>query len=212
MPEAALTISPDSLDLLARSGIDALAMLLLVGVLYRPQQSVASMPLVLAALNGGLFAALAAITSGDFAAGIGFGLFGLLSLLRLRSAAFTIKDVAYTFMALILALVNGLPDRPYALLGIINVALVLVVLVTDTTRSDPPTRVMRLTLEHAFSDPAQTRAVLDERLAVEIRSVVIDAIDFVRETTEVTILYVAGPDTPARDGDEQRTAGWGSAI
>ena len=52
--------SPDTLDLLTRTGFNILSMLLLVGVLYRPQQSVPSMPLVLSSLNIGLFAALAA--------------------------------------------------------------------------------------------------------------------------------------------------------
>ena len=161
------------------------------------------MPLVLASLNAGLFAALAAITGGEFAAGIGFGLFGLLSLLRLRSAAFTIKDVAYTFIALILALVNGLPDRDYALLGIINVALLLVVLIADDTRSQPASRVMRLTLERAVTDPEDARADLVARLSVDVLSVVIEEIDFVRETTRVTVLYVAGAGAAAVTGAEQ---------
>lgn len=207
-----MNISADNLDLLGRTGVDILSMLLLVGILYRPQQSVASMPLVLAALNGGLFAALAAISAGEFAAGIGFGLFGLLSLLRLRSAAFTIKDVAYTFVSLILALVNGLPDRSFAMLGIINVALLLVVALTDDTRKDPPTRIMRLTLEQAFSDPADARNVLDARLAVEIRSVVIDEIDFVRETTSVTVLYVADAKASEVAEAQQLTPSTGSSA
>ncbi len=186
-----MQFSPDTLDLLTRTGFNVLSMLLLVGVLYRPQQSVPSMPLVLAALNGGLFAALAAISTGEFAAGIGFGLFGLLSLLRLRSAAFTIKDVAYTFMSLIFALVNGLPDRPYEMTAIINVTLLLVVFATDNTRRDRPTRLMHMILEHAYVDPAEARRVLDDRLGVEIKNVVIDEIDFVRETTSVTVLCYA---------------------
>ena len=61
-----MNISADNLDLLGRFGIDILAMLMLVGVLYRSQQSVPSMPLVLSALNFGLFGALAAITAGTF--------------------------------------------------------------------------------------------------------------------------------------------------
>ena len=153
-----MNISADTLDLLGRFGIDILAMMLLVGVLYRSQQSVPSMPLVLSALNFGLFGALAAITAGTFNAAIGFGLFGLLSMLRLRSAAFTIKDVAYTFLALIFGLINGLPDRPIALLIIVNVGILIVVAVTDNSRGDSPTRVMRLTLEHAYSDPAEVRS------------------------------------------------------
>lgn len=185
-----MTISSDILDLLGRFGIDIIAMLIMVGWLYRSQQSVPSMPLVLSALNFGLFGALAAITYGEFNAAIGFGLFGLLSLLRLRSAAFTIKDVAYTFMALIFGLINGLPDRPFALLIVVNVGLLIVIGVTDTTRAEKPTRVMRLTLEHAYSDPNEVRGALEQKLAVNVTSIVIEEIDFVRETTRLTVSYV----------------------
>ena len=184
-----MTISADMLDLLGRFGIDILAMLVLVGVLYRSQQSVPSMPLVLSSLNIGLFAALAAITQGNFNAAIGFGLFGLLSMLRLRSAAFTIKDVAYTFLALIIGLINGLPERPFVLLIVVNVGLLLVVAITDTTRNEAPTRVMRLTLEHAYSDPVEVRTALEQKLGVTITSIVIEEIDFVRETTQLTVSY-----------------------
>lgn len=185
-----MNISADNLDLLGRFGIDILAMLLLVGVLYRSSQSVPSMPLVLSSLNFGLFGALAAMTAGTFPAAIGFGLFGLLSMLRLRSAAFTIKDVAYTFLSLIFGLINGLPDRPITLLIIVNVGILLVVAVTDNSRGDSPTRVMRLILEHAYSDPAEVRNVLEQKLAVKVTSIVIEDIDFVRETTNLTISYV----------------------
>ncbi len=184
-----MTISADILDLLGRLGIDVLTLLVLVGVLYRSRQSVPSMPLVLSALNIGLFAALAAITQGNFNAAIGFGLFGLLSMLRLRSAAFTIKDVAYTFLALIIGLINGLPDRPFALLIVVNVGLLVVVAITDTTRNEVPSRVMRLTLEHAYSDPVEVRNALEQKLAVNVTSIVIEEIDFVRETTQLTISY-----------------------
>ena len=100
----------DNLGGPARLGLDVLSMLVLVGVLYRRRAAAPEMTLVFTALNIGLFAAVSAIGSGEFPTGIGFGLFGLLSLVRLRSAAFTLKDVAYTFVALVLALVNGLPD------------------------------------------------------------------------------------------------------
>lgn len=197
-----MNISAEILDLLGRLGIDILTMLILVGVLYRSQQSVQSMPLVLSSLNIGLFAALGAMTQGSFPAAIGFGLFGLLSMLRLRSAAFTIKDVAYTFLALIIGLINGLPDRPFALLIIINIGLLLVVLVTDNTRGDSPTRIMRLTLEHAYSDPAEVRAALEQKLAVNVKGIVIDEIDFVRETTRLTITYVVDPAWGRSDAEQ----------
>src|SRR6476659_5796155 len=124
----------DLLGTLGRLGLDVLAMLLLVGWLYRRRLAAPEMALVFTALNIGLFAAVTAIGAGDFPSGIGFGLFGLLSLVRLRSAAFTLKDVAYTFVALVLALVNGLPERNLLVVIALAVVLLVAIWLTDESR------------------------------------------------------------------------------
>ncbi len=179
----------EAMSLAGRAGLDVLALLVLVGVLYRRRLAAPEMTLVFTALNIGLFAAVAVIGTGDFPTGVGFGLFGLLSLVRLRSAAFTLKDVAYTFAALVIALVTALPGRNIG--G--AVALVLLVLtalwLTDTSRTAPPSRVMRLTLDRALTDPAEVRAELRSRLATEPLSVAIDDVDWVRETTRVSVRH-----------------------
>ena len=190
-----LTLSATTADLVARLGIDVLSLLILVGVLYRRRRSAPAMPLVFAALNLGLFAALTAISAGSFKAGIGFGLFGLLSLVRLRSAAFTLKDVAFTFIALVLALVNGLEQRELLLVFFLNVLLVVTVWIADDSRSQPATRVMRLTLDRLILDPAGAQNYLADRLSVPIVSVVIDDADFVRETTRIAVRYVVDEST-----------------
>ncbi len=143
----------DLLGTVARLGLDVLSMLLLVGWLYRRRLAAPEMTLVFTALNIGLFAAVTSIGSGHFPTGIGFGLFGLLSLVRLRSAAFTLKDVAYTFVALVLALVNGLPDRNLVLVVLLDALLLVSLWVVDETRSrTPATRLMRVTLDTAVTD------------------------------------------------------------
>lgn len=182
-------LSASTGELVARLGVDVFALLVLVGLLYRRRQSAPAMPLVFAALNMGLFAALTAISAGSFKAGIGFGLFGLLSLVRLRSAAFTLKDVAYTFIALVLALVTGLEQRELWLVAFLSALLLVVVWVTDDSRSEPATRVMRLTMDHLVLDPAVAQAELALQLTAPILSVVIDDVDFVRETTRVSVRY-----------------------
>jgi hypothetical protein len=174
---------------LGRLGLDVLSMLVLVGWLYRRRVAAPEMTLVFTALNVGLFAAVSAIGSGDFPTGIGFGLFGLLSLVRLRSAAFTLKDVAYTFVALVLALVNGLPERNLLVVVALDVVLLLAIWVTDESRSNPPSRVMRLTLDHVFTDVESATVELRSRLSLEPLSVTIDEVDFVRETTRVAVRY-----------------------
>ncbi|HJR89958.1 MAG TPA: DUF4956 domain-containing protein [Aeromicrobium sp.] len=186
-------LSADTANLLIRAAADLVTLLLLVGVLYRPQKSIPSMPLVLCALNVGLFTAVTAfVEAGDvITGGLGFGLFALLSMLRLRSAAFTIKDVAYTFIVLILGLVNALPITDWALLGAANVALLFVMAVADTRRTTKSTRVMRMRLDNVYVDPVELRAELEHRLPVTIQSMFVKDVDYVRETTDVVLEYVA---------------------
>jgi uncharacterized protein DUF4956 len=190
-----MNLSPDLLGTVARLGLDVLSMLLLIGWLYRRRLAAPEMALVFTALNIGLFAAITSIGSGHFPTGIGFGLFGLLSLVRLRSAAFTLKDVAYTFVALVLALVNGLPDRNLALVVLLDLLLLVSFWVVDETRSrTPSSRLMRITLDTAVTDPDTATAEVRRRINVDPLSVVVEDVDLVRETTRVLVRH-AVPDT-----------------
>jgi hypothetical protein len=182
---AALTVG----DLTARAGLDVLAILVLVGWLYRRRRSVAEMPLALTALNLGLFAAMTAISAGKFPAGVGFGLFGILSLVRLRSAAFTVRDVAYAFIALVIALSNGLPQRETWMIIAIDVLLLAAVLLVDDPSSYRPTHTTKVTLDRIYRDAADLRTDLTARLGTAPLSVEVDEIDYVRETTRVSARY-----------------------
>ena len=190
----------DLLGTVARLGLDVLSMLLLVGWLYRRRLAAPEMALVFTALNIGLFAAVTSIGSGHFPTGIGFGLFGLLSLVRLRSAAFTLKDVAYTFAALVLALVNALPGRELLAVVALDVLILAALWVTDESRKATPTRVMRLTLDRAVTDPEDVRVDLDSRFSGRVVGFVVDDVDYVRETTRVSVRYeLADGSWPWRD-------------
>lgn len=170
-------------------GLDAVALAVLVGWLYRRRAAAPEMTMVFVTLNIGLFAALQAISSGHFPAGVGFGLFGLLSLVRLRSAAFTVKDVAYTFTALVLALVNGLPERHLALVVSLDVVVLAAMWLVDDSRQRTPTRVMRMTLDRALTSPDEVRAVVTAYLGRAPLAVVVEQVDFVRETTVVAVRH-----------------------
>ena len=181
-----MSLPTELLGALGRLGIDVLAMMLLVGWLYRRRVAAPEMALVFTALNIGLFAAITSIGSGDFPTGIGFGLFGLLSLVRLRSTAFTLKDVAYTFVALVLALVNGLPERDVLVTVLLNVVLLVALWVVDETRSrTPSSRLMRVTLDVAVTDLDAATAEVRRRVGVAPLSVVVEDVDLVRETTRI---------------------------
>ncbi|MEV7203907.1 DUF4956 domain-containing protein [Streptomyces griseoluteus] len=189
------------MDLMARGGLDVIALLILVGLLYRRRPSAPAMPLVLAALNVGLFAAMSTISAGKFPTGVGFGLFGILSLVRLRSAAFTLRDVAYTFVTLVIALCTGLPQRQVWLVVALDAVVLVAVLVVDDPRSyEAPARTVRLTLDRLYDDPSLITQDVALRFGRAPLSVVVDEVDYVRETTRVSARYPAGPaasETPA---------------
>jgi hypothetical protein len=186
-----LTAAVTPTDLLTRGGLDVIALMILVGWLYRRSRPTPEMALVLTALNIGLFAALAAISAGKFPAGVGFGLFGMLSLVRLRSAAFTLKDVAYTFAALVIALCSGLPARETWLVAVLDTALLLAILLVDDPRAHQPTHVVKLTLDRVYTSSGEIRDDVTIRLGQEPLSVVVEEIDYVRETTRVAVRYPA---------------------
>ena len=124
-------------------------------------------------------------------------------MLRLRSAAFTIKDVAYTFMPLIFGLVNGLPDRPLRHDHHHQRQLLLVVFVTDNTRRrlpDPGHAPDRSSMRTPTR--RSPRRVLEQTPRVKVKSIVIDEIDFVRETTSSR----SPTRRPGRLGPRQRQA------
>ncbi|MFF2252455.1 DUF4956 domain-containing protein [Streptomyces sp. NPDC058142] len=205
---SALTVG----DLTTRAGVDVLALLILVGWLYRRRRSVPEMPLALTALNLGLFAAMTAISAGKFPAGVGFGLFGILSLVRLRSAAFTVRDVAYAFIALVVALSNGLPQRQTWMIIAIDVLLLVAVLLVDDPASHQATRVTKVTLDRVYRNPDDIRADLKARLGLEPLAVEVDEIDYVRETTRVSARYAVDESTRAfmpgqRSGEDAASLG-----
>jgi len=183
-----------AIEILGRLGLDVVALLLMAGALYRRRASAPEMPLVFTSLNLGLFAAVAVIGDHHFSVGAGFGLFALLSLVRLRSRVFTLQDMAYTFTALVLGLVNGLNAAPVALVVGVDVVLLLALAVADESRGVPETRVMELTLDGAYLDPDQVRQEAALELPDRVVAVSIDAVDHVRGRTMISVLYeVAQP-------------------
>lgn len=179
--------------LVTHLAIDAAAMAVLVWWIFRRRHRDLDAPLVLIALNLGLFAALACIASGEFSAGIGFGLFGMLSLVRLRSEAFSSSEMAYTFVALVIALINGLPGRETWLPLLLTVLLVAVVAVVDHPRLRPRTRRIELTLDRAYSSPDLVRGEVAVRLKATVLDVNIREVDYVREITRVAVRYLVDP-------------------
>ncbi len=178
----------DLVDVLAHAAVDVCALLALT-VLYGRRHEGRELMMVYVCFNIGLFAALVAITAGHFPAGVGFGLFGVLSIIRLRSQPFTTAQIGYFFLVLVLALVNGLSGRDLALSGVLSAALLVTVYLADHPAMHPTVHSTRLVLDRAYGDSAELRTAVATRIEGTVVDLRVTEVDEIRDTTRVVVRY-----------------------
>jgi hypothetical protein len=198
-------------DMLPRLGLDVVAIATLVyGLFYRRHKRM-DLVVVYALFNIGLFLALLVIAGGELSMGVGFGLFAVLSIVRLRSEPFSNRELAYFFVALVLALVCAIDLGNLAFAGVLAGVALLAAWVIDHPRLSKPTRRLEVMLELVFSDDDALRRHLEERLNASIQQFSVLEIDYVRETTRVEVRYLPAPHAPPmpKEGFDARVAGLG---
>ncbi len=85
---------------------DLIAISILVFAIYYRRHFRRDLVLAYVALNVGIMVVTALLLDSGAGIGLGMGLFGILSIIRLRSDAITQEEVAYYFVALAMGLVN----------------------------------------------------------------------------------------------------------
>ena len=86
---------------------DIVAICLLVFGIYFPRHRRRDLVIAYLGINVGVLAVSGALASSSVGAGLGLGLFGVLSIIRLRSTELDQPEVAYYFSALALGLLGG---------------------------------------------------------------------------------------------------------
>lgn len=140
-------------------------------------------------LNVGVFAVTALLADSKAGVGLGLGLFGILSIIRLRSDSITQEEIAYYFVALALGLIAGLAAGPLWLVPLLSAALVLVMFVVDHPRLTAHSQRQIITLDRAYADRGQLEAALGRLLGAEVRHVVVLTLDLVSDTTVVDVRF-----------------------
>ena len=184
--------------------IDVMAIFLMAYVLYFRRHRRADLLLAYVSLNIGLFVAMSLLTTVRVDIALGFGLFAILSIIRLRSSAVTQQEVAYYFVALVLGLVNGMGLDDRWLVVMINVLLLATMLVVDSRRLRDRARRMDVTLDVVHADDAALVADLESRLGGRVTHHQVNEIDYVRDTMIVDVRYRAGTRPVQLRLDEQR--------
>jgi hypothetical protein len=169
---------------------DLVAIALVVAIYFHRHQR-RDLLLAYVALNVGILSATAMLASASVGAGLGLGLFGILSIIRLRSDSITQEEIAYYFVALTLGLLAGVGAGPTYLVPLLIALLVVVMYVADHPRLVPRARRQLLTLDSAISDEVALRAHIEDRLGADVRHLIVQELDFVRDLTVVDVRYRA---------------------
>jgi uncharacterized protein DUF4956 len=184
-------------------GINLLAISLLAYVLYFRRHQRADLLLAYVALNIGIFVAVSLLSTVRVDISLGFGLFAILSIIRLRSSAVTQQEVAYYFITLVLGLVNGLDLNNRVLVVGINAVLLLTMLVVDSRPLRERARRLDVTLDVVHAEDAALVADLERRLGGRVVHHQVNDVDYVRQTMLVDVRYQAGPEPATQPVDER---------
>src|ERR1044071_10024351 len=105
---------------------DLVAIAILAYVLYFRRYYRRDLLLAYVSLNVGVLAVTSVLLSAEVGLGLGFGLFGVLSIIRLRSDTVTQEEIAYYFVALALGLLGGVHPGPAWVAPALSMLLLLV--------------------------------------------------------------------------------------
>jgi Domain of unknown function (DUF4956) len=172
--------------------VDVVAIFLLAYALYFRRHRRADLLLAYVALNIGIFVAMSLLTTVRLDIAMGFGLFAILSIIRLRSSAVTQQEVAYYFVALVMGLVNGLGIDDRTLVVGLDALLLLTMLVVDARRLRERARRLDVTLDVVHTDDAALLVDLERRLGGVVMHHEVTAVDHARQTMLVDVRYRAG--------------------
>ncbi|MGI8899806.1 MAG: DUF4956 domain-containing protein [Nocardioides sp.] len=182
-------------------GCDLLAITLLAYGVYFRRHRRRDMLIAYLSLNVGVLAVTMVLAQASVAAGLGLGLFGVLSIIRLRSSQLTQEEVAYYFAALALGLVAGLMPSPWWVAPLVSGLVVLVMFVADHPRLYSNNRQQEVVLDAAISDENELRRRLERLLNADVQQVIVSQTDLVRDVTVVDVRYRVRA-TPSAAPDE----------
>jgi hypothetical protein len=179
--------------------LDVVAINVLAFGLYFPRHRRRDMVVAYLAVNLGLLAVTTALSADGIGIGIGFGLFAVLSIIRLRSDELDQQEVAYYFAALALGLLGGLAVEPAWLAPTLMAAVLVALFVGDGPWLYARYRVQTVTLDSAITDEGALVARLEALLGARVHRVKVRRVDLVEATTTVEVRYELPAGVAERD-------------
>lgn len=169
---------------------DIVAVSLLVFGLYFPRHRRRDLVVAYLGVNVGVLAVTTALSVSKAGTGVGLGLalFGILSIIRLRSSELDQHEVAYYFSALALGLLGAVEASVWWNTGLMALILA-VVFVGDHPRLFRRYRRQVMVLDTAITDQVALVAKLERLLGARVHTTTVQRVDLVNDTTVVDVRY-----------------------
>jgi Ca2+/Na+ antiporter len=172
--------------------IDLIAISILTFGMYFRRHRRRDLVVAFLGVNVGVLAVATVLGSAEVGVGLGLGLFGVLSIIRLRSSEISQTEVAYYFAALALGLMAGLSTTFSPLVISLMALIVLVMFVGDNPRLFKKYRHQTIQLDTAYTDESRLRFELERMLGARVHKVTVQHLDLVNDTTLVDVRYQVG--------------------
>jgi len=182
----------DPLEFLASLGVDLAVVALLAFVLFYRRHRDREMAISIAAINITLWALTGALASYTLSLGVGFALFAVISIIRLRSSTATWVSMAYLMVGLGSGLIIGLTG--FNLMEKIEYSafLVFVMAVVDSKwflRGQRDDMITNLTLDGSDLDPDTLKARVEEALNVSTVSIKVKSVTVNPASAKLEVTY-----------------------
>jgi hypothetical protein len=175
---------------------DLIAVTTLVFGLYFPRYRRRDMVVAILGLNVGVMAVATALSTAGVSAGLGLGLFGVLSIIRLRSSELAQEDIAYYFTALAIGLLGGISVSPAWVTPALMAAILVTLFIADHPRLYTGNRSQTITLDEAFPNEQDAIVRLEGLLDAEVTRLRIKKLDLVHDTTVVDVCFKISQNQP----------------
>jgi hypothetical protein len=157
--------------------------------IYFPRHRRKDLVVAYVGVNIGVLAVSTVLSSSTVSFGLGLGLFGVLSIIRLRSYEIDQNEIAYYVSARALGLLAGLSPE----LNLVVVGLMIVIVgsmfVADHPRLYKGYKQELVVLDKAYPVENEMIAALSEMLNADVKKATIKRLDFVNDSTWVDVRY-----------------------
>jgi Ca2+/Na+ antiporter len=179
-------------------GIDLVAILILTFGLYFPRHRRRDLVVAFLVVNIGVLAVSVVLGSSSAGIGVGLGLFGVLSIIRLRSSEIAQHEVAYYFAALALGLFAGMSTEVSPITVGLMALLLVAVFLGDHSKLFQRYRQQVIVIDRAIADEADLTTHLEQMLGAKVHGATVERLDLVNDTTTVHVRYQLVARTPER--------------